>query len=101
MQRELGVPCKGVRGYFQVSGGVNGGTLATVFNLYDSGQAERARDPFLLNPSGEHSKEEIERNQDPTLPQSLSATTKGSPVSFRLPASKGAASKAPAHAKNK
>ncbi len=35
---------------------------------YDSGQAERARDPFLLNPPGEHSKEEIERNQDPTLP---------------------------------
>ena len=69
MQRELVVSCKEVRAYFQVSGGVNGGTLATVFNLYDSGQAERTRDPFLLNPPGEHSKEEIERNQDPRLPQ--------------------------------
>jgi short subunit dehydrogenase-like uncharacterized protein len=69
MQGELGVSCKEVKAYFQVAGGVNGGTLATVFNLYDSGQAESARNPFLLNPPGEHSKEEIERNQDPTLPQ--------------------------------
>ncbi|MGE0131485.1 MAG: trans-acting enoyl reductase family protein [Blastocatellales bacterium] len=69
MQREIGVSCKEVKAYFQVSGGVNGGTLATVFNLYDSGQADRARDPFLLNPPGERSNTEIERNQDPTLPR--------------------------------
>ncbi len=68
MQRELGVPCKEVKAYFQVNGGINGGTLATMFNLFDTGQVERARDPFLLSPAGIHSKEKIERSQDPTLP---------------------------------
>src|SRR5262245_7198923 len=69
IRKELGVACKEVKAFFQVDGGVNGGTMATVFNLYDTGQIERAHDPFLLNPPGEHSKEEIQRNQDPTLPQ--------------------------------
>jgi len=69
MQRELGVPCKEVKAYFQVYGGINGGTMATMFNLYDSGQTERARDLFLLNPGVSHSKEEIERSQDPALPK--------------------------------
>ena len=49
MQGELGVSCKEVKAYFQVAGGVNGGTLATVFNLYDSAR-RGARNPFLLNP---------------------------------------------------
>jgi short subunit dehydrogenase-like uncharacterized protein len=66
MQRELGVACRQVKAYFQMAGGVNGGTLATAFNLYESGQAKQARDPFLLNPPGEHSPEERRRNQDPT-----------------------------------
>jgi short subunit dehydrogenase-like uncharacterized protein len=69
LQRELSVPCKEVKAYFQVYGGVNGGTLATMFNLYDTGQAKRARDPFLLSPGLEHSKEELERSQDPMLPR--------------------------------
>jgi short subunit dehydrogenase-like uncharacterized protein len=68
-QKELRAPCKTVKSYFQVSGGVNGGTLATVFNLYDTGQMERARDPFLLNPPGEHSQKEIELSRDPGAPQ--------------------------------
>lgn len=68
MQR-LGVSCAEVKAYFQADGGFNGGTLASGFNLYDSGQAVQVRDPFLLNPLGEHSKEEIERNRDPEQPQ--------------------------------
>ncbi len=68
IQRELGTPCKAVKAYFQVSGGVNGGTLATIFNLYDTGQMKRARDPFLLSPNLEHSEEDIERSQDLALP---------------------------------
>lgn len=69
IQSELGVPCRGVKAFFQMNGGVNGGTLASALNLYETGQAERARDPFLLNPPGEHAKEEVARNHDPTLPQ--------------------------------
>lgn len=67
-QREWGAACREVKAYFQMKGGVNGGTLATVFNLYDSGQAARARELFLLNPDAAPSRAEIERNQDPTLP---------------------------------
>src|SRR5205085_6138405 len=69
IQNELGLSCRGVKAYFQMYGGVNGGTLATALNLYETGQAEQARDPFLLNPPGEHAKEEIARSQDPSLPQ--------------------------------
>ena len=66
IQSKFGVGCKQVKAYFQMAGGVNGGTLATAFNLYESGQAKQSRDPFLLNPAGEHSAEERHRNQDPT-----------------------------------
>jgi len=69
MQKNLGISCKEVKGYFQFAGGVNGGTLATGFNLYESGQAARARDPFLLNPAAEHSSDEIKFNLDPTKSQ--------------------------------
>ena len=65
IRKNLGVACKEVKGYFQFAGGVNGGTLATGFNLYESGQAARARDPFLLNPAAEHSPEEIKSSLDP------------------------------------
>lgn len=68
IQRELGVPCRAVKAYFQMAGGVNGGTLATAFNLYESGQAKQAKDPFLLNPPGEHSARERQQNLDPALP---------------------------------
>lgn len=68
IQCELGVSCKQVKAYFQMAGGVNGGTLATAFNLYESGQAAQARDPFLLDPPGEHSREERLRNLDPAAP---------------------------------
>ncbi len=64
IQKNLGTPCTEVKAYYQFAGGVNGGTLATGFNLYESGQAARARDPFLLNPKGEHSAEEVSLNLD-------------------------------------
>jgi short subunit dehydrogenase-like uncharacterized protein len=68
-QQELGESCTNVKAYFQAYGGFNGGTLASGFNLYDSGQIARVSNPFLLNPPGEHSPEEIERNQDPQSSQ--------------------------------
>ncbi len=69
MQREMGVTCKQVKAYFQMAGGVNGGTLATAFNMAESGQTAQARNPFLLNPPGEHSAAEQRQNQDPGTPQ--------------------------------
>jgi short subunit dehydrogenase-like uncharacterized protein len=68
IREELGVECKKVKASYQVMGGVNGGTLATVFNVYESDLAKRARDPFLLSPGVAHSEDEIERSRDPALP---------------------------------
>lgn len=69
LQQELGIPCTKVKAYFQANGGFNGGTLASGFNLYDSGQMNQVSNPFLLNPPQEHSPEEIKLNQDPEFPQ--------------------------------
>ncbi|MBK9317322.1 MAG: saccharopine dehydrogenase NADP-binding domain-containing protein [Acidobacteria bacterium] len=68
IEQKFGVQCREVRACFQVSGGINGGTVATMFNMFDSGQSDRVRDVFLLDPPNGHSREEIDRNQDPTLP---------------------------------
>ena len=64
-REKLGAPCRQVAAYFQMRGGLNGGTLASAFAMYDSGMAAKLRDPFLLNPAGAHSAEEIARNRDP------------------------------------
>lgn len=77
LQRELAVPCQSVNAYFQAYGGLNGGTLASGFNLYDSGQAAQVSHPFLLNPLSKlHTQAEIdslrdgkaERHRDPQAP---------------------------------
>lgn len=76
LQQEFGTPCKQVNAYFQMDGGLNGGTLASAFNLYDSPRADQINDPFLLNPSRPHTQAEIdflrdgkaERNRDPQTP---------------------------------
>ena len=58
-----------MKAYFQAFGGFNGGTLASGFNLYDSGQIEQVSNPFLLNPPQEHSPRQIKLNRDPVSPQ--------------------------------
>lgn len=60
IQQELGVSCLAVKAYFQLNGGFNGGTLASAFNLYDSGKVDQLGNPFLLNPSSDRSPEEME-----------------------------------------
>ncbi len=67
-QRELGLSCQQVNGYFQMSGGLNGGTLASALNLFDSKGTALLADPFLLNPSGYLVQTESERNRDPLTP---------------------------------
>jgi short subunit dehydrogenase-like uncharacterized protein len=67
IQTKLNAQSRVIKAYFQMAGGVNGGTLATAFNLYESGQAKQARDPFLLNPNREVvTREAVQQNQDPT-----------------------------------
>jgi short subunit dehydrogenase-like uncharacterized protein len=68
IQQQLGVDCRSVKAYFQMAGGVNGGTLATAFNLYESGQAANARHPFLLNPVPEATRAALRQNHDPVAP---------------------------------
>lgn len=68
LQRQWGVPCKEVNAYFQAVGGVNGGTLASAMNLYDSPGATRMDEPFLLNPAPSQSQAEVDRNRDPQIP---------------------------------
>jgi short subunit dehydrogenase-like uncharacterized protein len=68
LQRELGVSCQQVNAYFQMYGGLNGGTLASAFNLYDSQGPMTFDNPFLLSPQEHHTQAEIDRNRDPQAP---------------------------------
>jgi short subunit dehydrogenase-like uncharacterized protein len=52
VQRETGEPCVRVKACHTIRGGVNGGTLASILNIADSGALADFQDPFLLNPEG-------------------------------------------------
>jgi short subunit dehydrogenase-like uncharacterized protein len=59
--------CVNVKAYFRLRGGFNGGTLASFFNMVETGQIAMARDPFLLDPDpAAHTAEDRARNADPT-----------------------------------
>ncbi len=45
-------PCVSVKACHSMRGGLNGGTLASAFNMMESGQNKLMADPFLLNPEG-------------------------------------------------
>lgn len=68
LQQKWGVSCKSVKAYFQMVGGLNGGTLASAFNLYDAERTAPLDDPFLLNPSETYTQATIDRNRDPQTP---------------------------------
>ena len=50
MQQRFGKPCASVKAAFSLAGGVNGGTLASLFNIMDAGHAGDVAELFLLNP---------------------------------------------------
>jgi short subunit dehydrogenase-like uncharacterized protein len=51
--RDSGAECGPVKAFFQASGGVNGGTLATLMMISgDAAQSAQMRNPELLNPPG-------------------------------------------------
>jgi len=53
--------------YFRVGGGINGGTLASLFHMLETNQLVVSRDPFLLDPDpAAHTPEDRSRNADPT-----------------------------------
>lgn len=59
-------PCVDVKAAFSMRGGFNGGTLASVLNIMGSPDAQLVKDPFLLNPKGQHPQPTGHR--DPLLP---------------------------------
>jgi short subunit dehydrogenase-like uncharacterized protein len=66
VRESLQSECVSVAASFKMGGGVNGGTLATLYHLLETGEAALARDPFLLDPDPKaHSAEERARNADP------------------------------------
>ena len=65
IQNALRVDCREVKSFYQIRGGLNGGTFASAANLQESGQAARTRELFLLNPSKTRSAEELRLNRDP------------------------------------
>lgn len=65
-RRAFGSGCAAVKAYFQMRGGFNGGTLATYFHQYESGQAAPSRDPWLLNPAVGGQRQSAEQDRDPT-----------------------------------
>ena len=50
MQQRHGMPCVDIKAAFRMRGGVNGGTLASALNAFESDKAAQLADPFLLNP---------------------------------------------------
>ncbi|MGV3523761.1 MAG: saccharopine dehydrogenase family protein [Candidatus Sericytochromatia bacterium] len=48
----LGEGLVSVQGLFQMRGGFNGGTLASMLNMIESGQMDLLEKPYLLNPDG-------------------------------------------------
>jgi short subunit dehydrogenase-like uncharacterized protein len=67
VQDALHSECTAVSAFFRVGGGINGGTLASVFHMLETNQLKVARDLFLLDPDpAAHSPEQRARNADPT-----------------------------------
>jgi len=67
MWRQHGELCVSVKACHSMRGGLNGGTLASAFNLMESGQGRLLADPFLLNPPGTIPRNAAE-HADPVAP---------------------------------
>jgi short subunit dehydrogenase-like uncharacterized protein len=58
----LGPETTEVKAFFELKGGLNGGTLATIVNMHESGQEKAMADPFLLSPSITRAPRDIEKD---------------------------------------
>ena len=72
MQQRYGKPCSSVKAAFSLTGGVNGGTLASLFNIMGSEHANAVAELFLLNPgrpaNRDASSAALAAHADPTAP---------------------------------
>ena len=67
MQAQHGEHCVDVKAAFSLRGGLNGGTLASLFNVLNAGQQRAFEDPFLLNPPAT-APADPQRHADPGAP---------------------------------
>jgi short subunit dehydrogenase-like uncharacterized protein len=58
----LGPQTATVKAFFQMSGGLNGGTLASALNMAETGANKLMRDPFLLSPLIQRPLKDLERD---------------------------------------
>lgn len=66
VRHTLASAAQSVAAYFQLFGGVNGGTLASLLEMADDpARMAELRDPLLLNPLYAHSAAERAKNRDP------------------------------------
>ena len=61
---EAGTPCAEVRGYYRMAGGFNGGTIASIANIYGSAGGKGLAEPFLLDPPIAHSAKQVAASKD-------------------------------------
>jgi short subunit dehydrogenase-like uncharacterized protein len=65
IKSKLRADCREVKSFYQIRGGLNGGTFASAANAQASGHSARMREPFLLNPAAALTKEDSKPDQDP------------------------------------
>ena len=71
MNEHMSRPCASVRAYFKVHGSLelNGGTLASVLNMFETKTPAQLDDPFLLDPVPIHPVRQVELSRDLTEPR--------------------------------
>jgi short subunit dehydrogenase-like uncharacterized protein len=62
ISQALGPQTSEVKAFFQMRGGLNGGTLASAVNMYESGSYKAAADLFLLSPATVRAPRDMERD---------------------------------------
>jgi short subunit dehydrogenase-like uncharacterized protein len=68
MQQRIDEPCIEVKSGFTLSGGLNGGTFASLMNIMGGEGAQSFADPYLLNPPGERPLNKRDAS-DPVIPR--------------------------------
>ena len=65
IKSKLRTDCREVKSFYQIRGGLNGGTFASASNAQASGHSARMREPLLLNPPKAGTREVDKLDQDP------------------------------------
>ena len=68
VMRTFDQACREIKGFYSARGGVNGGTLASLYTLFDMNQYQQLRDPLILVPDGNGNSSQAVRQQDPVFP---------------------------------